>query len=145
MANDKRGAESLIGLFSDGNNVLCEKIVHADGTFDYIELDVEDDLKSITDRFKGTDTVPNDWAPDDDDTHGPQSWEKGSESTLEQISDLLTRDQHLERSVSLELLLVKIFALGEVNTKGNMQFKGILVEMCKIAGGHWLENIKDIK
>lgn len=128
MTKNKKGCESLIGLFKDKNKVLCEKIVHADGTEEYKEIDISE---TITDAWKDDDIQPQDWKPQ-------------TESSLEQVSQLLTRNQHVDRSVSLELLLIKIFGTNKVDTKGNKAFKTILSDLCQIAGGYWITKIKDI-
>lgn len=140
----RRGAESLIGLFSDENNVLCEKIVHKDGTIEYLPIDIPEEIQSITERFKDTDTIPHDWAPDQE-TRVPHDWTPQDTDTLEQLSESLTREEHINRSLQLEVLLVKIFGTNNVDTKGNQAFKAVIQDLCKIAGGHWPDYIQKIK
>lgn len=132
MTDDNKASESLYGLFRNKNNVVCEKIVHTDGTIEFIELDITEELESITERFKDTDTVPHDWNPEDTDT-------------LYELPDPLTKDERIQASLKLELLLVKIFGTNNVDTKGNLAFKAVLTDLCKIAGGHWNEYINKIK
>jgi len=132
MTENKKDSESLFGLFRNQNNVVCEKIVHKDGTIEYVEIELPDDIDSITDRFYDTDTVPHDWKPTDTDT-------------LKELPDPLTRDERIQASLKLELLLVKIFGTNYVDTKGNMAFKAVLIDLCKIAGESWNKYIDKIK
>lgn len=145
MTDNKKEAESLYGLFRNKNNVICEKVVHTDGTIEYVELELPEDIDSITDRFKDTDTIPHDWKPEQEGTQVPNDWKQSDTNTLEELPDPLTRDERVQASLKLELLLVKIFGTHNVDTKGNQAFKAVLIDLCKIAGGSWAEYIKKIK
>jgi hypothetical protein len=134
--------DSLVGMVRH-NGILCKMVKHTDGTTDYIPVDAEE---SITERFKDTETTPNDWTPPEEDTktHPMQDWNPETVSTL-QLSVPHTRDEHFKISVKFESLMIRIFDGTEVDTQGNRQFKGVLEALCLIMGGDYKEHIKKIK
>ena len=126
--------DSLIGIvIRDGQ--LCQRYIDHNGKERVTPVQEEKAEQSVSERFKDTETVPQDWAP------------LADTSVLE---PLLTRNEHVARSCALEALLVKAFARSSpgtetFDTRGNTAVKELLTELCRIMGGEWSERAKSIR
>jgi len=130
--------ETLIDVeIRDGK--LVKKVARKDGTIDYVPVEETVTKPSITERFEGTDTIPQSWSP-------PKT-----ENVLTPKQPL-TREEHVDRSCRIEAVLIKAFSprmsgskTESVDTRGNTALKELLVDLCNAMGGPWVEKANKIK
>jgi len=127
----EREKETLIDLVMKNGRLMKKVLKNGEETL----VPVEEE----NDQFKDTKTVPNDWNPQ-------------TACALVPPDDPLTKDQHVNRSMRIEALLVKAISprmkdgkTETIDTGGNSALKELLKDLCKAMGGPWLEYTDKIK
>lgn len=131
--------ETLVDIVIKNGQLFKKLLKNGKEILEPVEEDVERDT---TNDFADTSTVPAPWKDADTEILMPKN--KGHK--------VLTRSQHVDRSLRLEAVLVK--ALGPkmrgsdmetIDLGGNSALKELLLDLCQASGGEWSKVAKRIK
>lgn len=135
--------ETLLDVVMRDGKLFKRVIRNGESVLEEIVEENKKEETSFSERFSGTETIPQDWTPPSDTTQ-----------ILTPLSHAVTKSEHIDRSLRVEAILVKAFSprmksmKGEINvidTKGNGALKELLTDLCKALGGDWEDRISDIK
>lgn len=138
MSKEKRENLSLVGVEARGDS-LYQKVTHRDGRVEFVPISDRFE-KSMTARFKGTETIPADWTE-------PETAPLDKKETR-----LVARERSKEECFKIvpqiDALLYKVLARTSGTESHHIRdraFYTVLQELCRIMGAPHSEQIKHLK